>query len=97
MIEALDALLPRGGVRVAITGRVAVGHMQAVVWNANRNTPDVLPEVVDALRKSAGDDLAIRVGGVSNPWPLGPLSLASMHTVKLALDPNNVLQARNII
>jgi FAD/FMN-containing dehydrogenase len=97
IIEALDALLARGEIRVAMTGRVAVGHVQAVVWNGNRNTPDVLNEVVDGLRKSAGDDLAIRVGGASNPWPLGPASLASMRTVKRALDPNNVLRARNII
>ena len=96
-IEALDRLLARGEIRVAMTGRVAVGHVQAVVWNGNRNTPDVLNEVVDGLRKSAGDDFAIRVGGASNPWPLGPASLASMRTVKRALDPNNVLRARNII
>lgn len=96
LIEALDALLARGAIRVAMTGRVAVGHVQAVVWNGNRNTPDVLNEVVDGLRKSAGDDLAIRVDGASNPWPLGPASLASMRAVKHALDPNNVLRARNI-
>ena len=96
LIEALDALWARGEIRVAMTGRVAVGHVQAVVWNGNRNTPDVLNEVVDGLRKSAGDDLAIRVDGASNPWPLGPPSLASMHAVKRALDPNNVLRARNI-
>ena len=96
LIEAFDALLARGAIRVAMTGRVAVGHVQAVVWNGNRNTPDVLNEVVDGLRKSAGDDLAIRVDGASNPWPLGPASLASMRAVKHALDPNNVLRARNI-
>jgi len=79
-----------------MTGRVAVGHVQAVVWNGNRNTPDVLNEVVEALRKSAGDDLAVRVDGMSNPWPLGPLSMASMRAVKRALDPNNVLRAREI-
>jgi len=96
-IEALDRLLARGEIRVAMTGRVAVGHVQAVVWKGNRNTPDVMPEVVDGLRKSAGDELAIRVSGASNPWPLGPASLTSMRTVKRALDPNNVLRARNII
>jgi hypothetical protein len=96
-IEALDRLSARGEIRVAMTGRVAVGHVQAVVWKGNRNTPDVMNEVVDGLRKSAGDDLAIRVSGASNPWPLGPASLTSMRTVKRALDPNNVLRARNII
>ena len=96
IIEALEALLARDEIAVAMTGRVAIGHLQALVWNGNRSTPNVLNEVVGALRKSAGDDLAIRVDGASNPWPLGPLSLASMHAVKRALDPNNVLRARNI-
>ena len=96
IIEALNALWAGGEIRVAMTGRVAVGHVQAVVWNGNRNTPDVLNEVVEALRKSAGDDLAVRVDGMSNPWPLGPLSMASMRAVKRALDPNNVLRAREI-
>jgi glycolate oxidase FAD binding subunit len=95
-LEALDALAVNAKLALAMTGRIAVGHLQAAVWNGNRDTSQALNEVVAALQKTAGDDLAIRVDCASNPWPIPPASLASMRSVKQALDPNNVLRARNI-
>jgi glycolate oxidase FAD binding subunit len=96
IIETLHTLSTRDGIGAAMTGRFAVGHVQAVVWNTDGDTSDALNVVVGELLAGARDDLSMRVDGGANPWPVPPASLASMRAVKRALDPKNVLRGREV-
>ena len=94
VVEALNTLSVGDDIGTAMIGRVGVGHVQAVVWSSTSKPSDVSSKVVDALRKSAGLDLAMRVEGALNPWPIAPSNIASMRAVKRALDPKNILRGR---
>jgi glycolate oxidase FAD binding subunit len=96
IIETLDPLSAGGEIGIAMTGRVGVGHLQAVVWDRIGDPSAVVSKVVVALRKSGAPDLSMRVEGALNPWPITPANLASMRAVKQALDPKNILRGREI-
>jgi glycolate oxidase FAD binding subunit len=96
IIETLDALSVGSEVAIAMTGRVGVGHVQAVVCDRTGRPSKVLSKLVDALQKSGCSDLSMRVEGALNPWPITPANLASMRAVKQALDPRNVLRGREV-
>jgi hypothetical protein len=95
IIETLKTLSADDEIGVALTGRVGVGHIQAVVWSGTSEPSTVLSKVVGVLGRSA-TDIAIRVEGALNPWPIAPSNLASMGAVKRALDPKNILRGREI-
>jgi hypothetical protein len=96
VIQTLSTLSAGDEIGVAMIGCVGVGHVQAVVWSSATEPSDVSSKVVDALRKSGAPDLAVRVEGALNPWPIAPSNIASMRAVKRALDPRNILRGREI-
>ena len=96
VIEKLAALSAGGEIGVALTGRIGIGHVQAVVWNRTGEPSEILNRVVGVVRKGADDDRSIKVNGALNPWPIAPTNMASMHAVKQALDPKNTLRGREI-
>jgi glycolate oxidase FAD binding subunit len=96
VIETLQGVDSADEVEVGMTGRIGVGHIQALVWDRKPGASDALGVVVDALRGNLDESITMKVDGAANPWPIAPANLASMRAVKHALDPNNVLRGRDI-
>ena len=96
VIETLQGVASTDEVEVGMTGRIGVGHIQALVWDRKPGASDALRVVVDALRGNLDESITMKVDGAANPWPIAPANLASMRAVKQALDPNNVLRGRDI-
>ena len=88
VVKALDQLGASGEVGVGIVGRIGVGHVLATVWPEHADAHWSLDGVLESLRKRLPRDASV---AAMNPWFATPTHTASMRAVKLALDPNDVL------
>jgi glycolate dehydrogenase FAD-binding subunit len=96
VVDTLVRLPAIGGSDVAMVGRVGIGHLRIAARGGAYGISESCGALAAVLRKQLGDSFGMKVNGAANPWPIPPSHPASMHAVKHALDPRNVLRGREI-
>jgi hypothetical protein len=92
VVDTLLEATALGGPDTAVIGRVGIGHLLVKSYGGL----DLRRAIFEPLTKNLKGKVTVKAVGAANPWPIPPENLASMHAVKQALDPNNVLRGREI-
>jgi FAD/FMN-containing dehydrogenase len=95
-IDTVNAVAAVEEIQVSMIGRVGMGHVLVAVSDSKGDGDVAMHALIEGLRTRL-NDVGVKADGKINPWPISPANRASMQAVKQALDPNNVLRARDVL